>query len=217
MEITKDVQAVINEAELMSCKFSEYVVESNESLIIADTDLSKIKEKLKDLEERRKEITKPLDIAKASAMELFRKPIELLTTARERINMAMSAYKREQERIRQEQERKLQEMARKEEDRKRKILEERAAKAEASGKAEKAEELRAKAEEVFIPAPIVQSTVVETKNKPRQVWKYRVVDEKLVPREYLTIDDLKVGQVARATKGSLSIPGIEIFSEESRY
>jgi hypothetical protein len=47
----------------------------------------------------------------------------------------------------------------------------------------------------------------------RQVWKWRVVDEALVPREYLRLDDVKIGGVVRAMKSTCTIPGIEIYAE----
>jgi len=36
----------------------------------------------------------------------------------------------------------------------------------------------------------------------------------LIPREYLIPDEVKIGGVVRATKGSIQIPGIEIYSED---
>jgi len=46
------------------------------------------------------------------------------------------------------------------------------------------------------------------------VWKWEVEDKSLVPQDYLVIDATKVGQVVRASKGSVAIPGIRIFSED---
>lgn len=47
-----------------------------------------------------------------------------------------------------------------------------------------------------------------------EVWEFEIVDENLIPREYLTIDTKKIGQVVRATKGTFSIPGIRIYSRK---
>jgi hypothetical protein len=48
----------------------------------------------------------------------------------------------------------------------------------------------------------------------RKVWRFRVVDEALVPREFLKVDDVKVGQYVRAMKSTGAIAGIEIYSED---
>lgn len=215
--IDEQSQMELTEAEKMALQYQDYSVASNEALLTADSDLTLIKQKIKQLDTDRKKATKPMDEAKKVIMELYKKPIERLEQARAIINNAMTSYRREQEKIRQEQERKAQELARKEEERQKKILAEKIKRAEASGKSEKVEALKEQKAEVFVPAPVVQSTVVETKNKPKKIWKYRVKDISLVPREYLIIDNIKVGQVTKATKGTLTIPGIEMYSEDSKF
>ena len=42
-------------------------------------------------------------------------------------------------------------------------------------------------------------------------WKWRVIDIRLVPAEYLIVDETKVGKVVRA--GCREIPGIEVYPE----
>lgn len=49
----------------------------------------------------------------------------------------------------------------------------------------------------------------------RELWRCEVIDAGAVPREYLTPDMTKIGAVVRATKGSLQIPGVRIWSETS--
>ena len=45
---------------------------------------------------------------------------------------------------------------------------------------------------------------------------HEVVDEALIPRDYLMPDEVKIGKVVRATAGSLQIPGIRVFSYKSQ-
>jgi hypothetical protein len=210
-------KALLTEAVTLAAQYETYKVYDNLTLTAADSDLTLIKKKIAAIEKARIEISRSMEATKQLVMKPYVDATTCLEKSRLVINKEMTTYRTEQERIRQEQERKLQEAARREEERKRKELEERAKKAEASGKAEKAEELRAKAGEVYVPTPVIQSSVAETKNKPRKVWKYRVTDLKLVPDEYKMIDDVKTGAVVRATKGTLAIPGIEIFSEDSKF
>lgn len=48
----------------------------------------------------------------------------------------------------------------------------------------------------------------------REIWKFEIVDEKLIPREWLTPDLNKIGQAARGAKDAISIPGVRIYSEK---
>jgi hypothetical protein len=52
--------------------------------------------------------------------------------------------------------------------------------------------------------------------KARVNWKFKIVDETKIPREYLMPDEVKIGSFVRATKkpGAV-IPGIEAYSEDS--
>lgn len=74
----------------------------------------------------------------------------------------ISAYLTEQERIRREEQRKADEERRKREEAERAKLEARAAKAEEKGKADKAEELREQASDVYVPPVVVQPEVEKT-------------------------------------------------------
>jgi hypothetical protein len=49
----------------------------------------------------------------------------------------------------------------------------------------------------------------------RKVWKYEIIQESLIPREYLAIDEVKIGLQVRALKDALTIPGVRIYSEDS--
>jgi len=46
-------------------------------------------------------------------------------------------------------------------------------------------------------------------------WSFRITNPALVPREYLTVDEQKIGAVVRALKDQAKIPGVEVFSEDT--
>jgi len=48
----------------------------------------------------------------------------------------------------------------------------------------------------------------------RKIRKWRLKDFSLVPREYLKLDEIKIGSLVRSTKAKIEIPGIEIYSED---
>ena len=87
----------------------------------------------------------------------------------------------------------------------------------AEAKVEKAE---ARAEALELQAAAVVAEVVDMPVAKaagvaaRTIWKHRVVDPALVPREYLMVDEKKLAGVARAVKGSIQIPGVEMYPEQ---
>lgn len=44
-------------------------------------------------------------------------------------------------------------------------------------------------------------------------WKFAVTDPTLVPREYLMVDETKIGKVVTALKGDTNIPGVKVYEE----
>lgn len=64
--------------------------------------------------------------------------------------------------------------------------------------------------------PVVQAPKVKIDGiKKMTIWKYRVDDINKVPREWLIIDEKKMNAFAKATKGSIPVEGITIYSEET--
>lgn len=47
----------------------------------------------------------------------------------------------------------------------------------------------------------------------REVWAYRIADEKLIPREYLIPDTAAITKVVNALKDKTNIPGIEAYRD----
>lgn len=64
---------------------------------------------------------------------------------------------------------------------------------------------------VVLPAAVPKAKGISV----RKVWKYRIIDFKLVPHEYLTIDEKKIGGVVRALKENAKIAGVLVYSEDS--
>lgn len=63
------------------------------------------------------------------------------------------------------------------------------------------------------PEPPAVTRGEHTQSGERWLTKYELIDFSLVPDEYKKLDDTKVGQAVRSSKGTLSIPGIRIFQE----
>lgn len=172
--------------------------------------LKSIKGMLATIEEARTRVTKPLLAAQREVNTQAKEAMAPLQTAELQIKSAMTKFDQEQERLRREEQARADAAARKEQER----LQQRAAAANASGRVEKAAELEQRAATVTAPAiqrerPKVAGIVT------RQVWKFEVTDPSLVPREYLMVDEAKLGAVVRALKGDTTIAGVRVWPEQS--
>lgn len=137
-----------------------------------------------------------------------------LIDAEKIIKLQIASYMAELERIRREAE----EKARKEEEERKKLEEEKlkaVLEAKNSGNIEEAE--RILNEEIPEPKPFISPPPPPKLEGTgiRKIWKWRVTDKNLIPREYLTVDSTKIGSLVRSTQGQIRIPGIEIYSEDS--
>ncbi len=129
------------------------------------------------------------------------------------VDSAIRVYLDDQEKKRQEVERQAREAAQKAE-------QERAqAEAVALENAGQREEAAQVIEQAIAapPVPVIVPSVVPQVQgvSSTKRWKFRIVNESLVPREYLMVDESKIGQVVRALKGQAKIAGVEVYPETS--
>lgn len=136
----------------------------------------------------------------------FLKPLE---DAEKTLKNKMAIWTTEQERIRREEERKIQAEREKAAAKEREKL---AKKAEKTGDTEAAEEIRA--QEIAVAPVKLEDTTKVTGISYTEVWQFSIEETSQIPREYLIPDEKKIGQVVRAMKGNITIPGIKIWSEK---
>lgn len=171
--------------------------------------LKSVKALQKQADAERKAITAPLDAQKSEVMRWVQDNIESRLASLEKgAKAAINSYLQELERQRAENERKALEAARKEQERLAKL----AAKAEARGDEKKAEQFQDRASGV-VPEYVPEVSTKVRGISSREVWKYEVTDLSLVPREYLIVDTVKLGDVARAMKETANIPGVRVYKE----
>ena len=83
------------------------------------------------------------------------------------------------------------------------------------------EEARLKAASTVLDdVPVVQTVLKSAAPKAegtsvRTFWKYEIVDEAVIPREFLCVDDKALGAYVRQEKDSASIPGVRVYSATS--
>lgn len=62
---------------------------------------------------------------------------------------------------------------------------------------------------VYVPTTVLRTLGVQTK----QLWKHRVTNVALVPREYMIPDDKALAAIARAQRARAEIPGVCFYPE----
>lgn len=188
------------------------VIQDDSSCVLAREQLMQIKGIQKQIEATRTAITKPINDALARVNDLFRPAKDRALELEQSLKSAIVKYSEIVER------RKAEDLARLEKEKQAEFmrLTEEAKKAESNGQWFAADDLMTKATLVETAKPVsavVAPTVAGQAMKT--VWKFKIVDEKLIPREYLSVNETAIRQVVTALKDKTSIPGIEIYSEKS--
>ncbi len=179
--------------------------------------LGKVKAAQKDLDALRKSLTKPLDDKKKDIMEAFRDPEKTLSGVEAHLKGQLLKWSAHLEDIRRKEQAELERKAKEQQEKARAMLE-----AEAKAKLEEdpfafdeVEAIEAEAATLCVPTPILpERKTIPFNASKRLLYKWRVKDMDAVPREYLMLDEKKLGEVARAAKGEAEIPGIEFYTEE---
>lgn len=204
-----EVQALTTTTDQLVAVAQSFAVRSAEQYSTAGEELTRIKSAQKRLEALRKSMTQPLDATKKAIMDFFRGPETKLAQAESGIKRAMIGYSDEQDRLRREEQRRADEAARKERER----IEAQAARAAASGKTEKAELLQERASSVV--APVIQREAPKvTGVNMRDVWKFAIENEAIIPRQFLAVDDAKIRKHVANMKGDTQIPGVRVYCEK---
>lgn len=138
------------------------------------------------------------------------KYLDPLTTAQKSVKQLMSAYDEEQEKIRKAEEDRLRKIA-EDEEKERRLAE--AIAAEQSGNKEEAEAIIE--DPVYVPPVVVPKAVPKMQGGPvyRSIWKFRIKNPALIPREYMMPNEVMIGGVVRNSKGVINIPGVEAYEE----
>ena len=215
IEINESIKVGANQAVI---KANAMVVVDNQTNSVA-TDFIKVIKRFQD------EIKAELRPAIEKAYELHRhltsqekRLLAPLQEAEKAIKTKVGNFLAAEEAKRQEEQRKVTAIAEAAERKRKEALEAQAKAHEAAGRTEKAEERRQLAAETFVPAPIIESKVQKQEGVAAvQTWKFEVVDEMLIPREYLVVDEPGIGKIVRAFKNKEKvekmIPGIRVWAE----
>lgn len=137
--------------------------------------------------------------------------IDPITAGRKLVKQLMGSWKSEQERLAQlEQARVQTQVATKQQD----IIIQQAIAAEAMGDSRTATTILS--QPISTPTIVVKADIPKTKGVVFQTrWKFEIIDENLIPREFMTPDMEKIRKVVNALKSQANIPGVRAISYEA--
>lgn len=191
---------------------AKILVVTNETEKKAASDVLKlVKGAISKSEEKKKTWIQPLKNLIKQYSEEFDNPISELLEKEKEIKNAILTYDKQQEILRLEEQIKLKKIQ-ETEAKKKELL---ANQEELRGNDLDAEIFRQQAEIVRSITPIVPPQEKIKGLSTKKIWKMRVVNPTLLPKEYLMPNEKMLNEIARATKGSLNIPGVEFYFEES--
>lgn len=182
-----EIEAVDFKTQINTEVLTKEIIVTNQDEYAHWGDVLKLcKNKVKEVEEERKNYTKPLDEAKARLMEKEKSITTPIKEYMARIEAKMTAWFLEEDKKRQEEQKRLEEEA----------------------------VANAKPEDTDILVPVVESakTVRSTVATTSAIKynEYEVLDEMEVPREYLMLDDKKIKEAIN--KGQVKeIKGLKII------
>lgn len=169
----------------------EITIETQDQYTAAGDKIKEVNTRIRKLEEKRKQYTDPLDDLKKQIMSDFKQMTDPLEEFVDMVKSKMlEFYKAEQKRKDEEQKR---------------------IEAEALEKAKQED-----VSEVIVPVVNHQLKTqrgYKSTITVKKVWKWRVVDETKVPREYLCLDEKKINLAVR--NEVRKIDGLEIYQEET--
>lgn len=205
-----DAQEASIKAEIAIRAAEGFKIGTHDDYVMVCGKLKGIKGEISKYEARRKAITSPLDIARKSIMDLFRPAMDNFKRAENVTKRDILTYQTDQERIRRENEAKLEREATKT----RLAAEAKAKEFAAKGNEKKAEEWLGKAETAV--APVLAPRVEKQEGiSTRKVYKFEVVNARILPADYQIPDIKKIRDMVNASKGTLVIPGVKIWTEDA--
>jgi hypothetical protein len=199
----KQVAVLVSEANAFPA------LRNQDEYLLAGELRSKLKGKIKRLEELRKSATGPLDTAKSVIMNWFKPVSARAEQGIEYLDELTIKYTEEQDRIAREAQAKLDEAARKE----REKAEAKARELEAKGKTEQAEAMRVKADNVIAPV-VAPATPKISGQAIKEMWYAEVTDFKALSDDYKLPNQSALDKLAQAMKGKVNIAGVKFYSKK---
>jgi hypothetical protein len=219
------------------------LMEAAKALVVQDAEgyekagafIKALKVKAREVEAARVARTKPLNDTLKLINEDYKGIKEQLEAVVRQAEIPMASYIREQDKIRREAEAKARKEREEAEEKARNLAADERAKAEEARKqaqesidpfeaalaeadaeaATEAANTAVREAHAIAAAPLCPELpkVSAAGTKIMRPWKFHIVDPTLIPREYLAVDEVKIGAYVRAMKEAASIPGVETYQD----
>lgn len=192
------------EMSAIMVKAAAFVVQDEQTYVDADQIITEVRGKVKALEPELQPMKETATRAWKAAVALWKKYIDDPLEACKTLDRKRYAWKKAEDRKREEE---AEALRRAEEKKAADAKLELAARMAEAGMKEQAEKvLDAPVAPVSVPEPVKVEAPRGQSNVEN--WQVRVVDESLLPREYMTPDLVALGRYARLMKGKASVPGV---------
>ena len=175
------------------------VVKDEETSVVAAVALTRVRAFLKSIDEERKAYIQPFNDFVKEINSKSKSLCEDLVKAHLHLISELRDYRQQIEKARQKEQARLDRLAQR-----------RFERAEAQGKPTLIPEAISS---IVRGAPKSVETEV-SKVTFRTDWRAEIVDESLLPRQYLIPDEVGILAMIRATKGTVKIPGVRAYSVE---
>lgn len=190
----QEAVALLMTAKTVTAARGAFAIQTEDEYQEAGAVLREIQSRIKTVEERRKEWVDPLNKTVKSINGFFKPVVNEWESLVGDLKKAMADYQLRK----QEEARKALEAAA-----------QIAAEGNAIGATPEAQQYQALVAQGSAPPPKVDGI------STRENWKFRITNEALVPREFLSVDERKVAAAVKLTKGNTQIPGIEVYREDT--
>lgn len=221
IEIQTEVKQQVDEATQFADQATSLTITNQTELDAAANIVKEAKTRFKEIDEKRKSMTAPLDESKRMIMDFFRPVLDQLKATESTIKNGIADFHRvEIERERRESEKARLEAERIEAKRQEALMK-RAEKADEKGNESKADGLRDQAEQVYVPPALTLAPAKASGVSVSKVWRFRVTDLSKVPRQYLELNETAVNEMCRVAKSVAGekqkvdhlIQGIEFYED----
>lgn len=202
------IREVVEQAPTLVARAEAFLVDSAEHLQEAADFLRTVKSARKKLADELKEPVSQAYRAHQSIVALRKRHDSPLASAETIVKRKVADYQNEQERLRRAEEHRRQDELRKREEEKRLEAAQELEDAGHSADADTLLEQPIVTPPVVIPAPAKPEGVSE-----RQIWKHRVVNESLIPRGFLMVNDRALAEIARTGREGACVAGVEFYPE----
>lgn len=167
-------------------------------------------EGIKRIDEMRLAKTRPLDALKKEWMNFFEgmkaKPEKALFSLKAKMNKYLAEQKEKQAKAEQEAYERQKQEAEK--------LSKQADFLDKMGDLNSAVSTRMDADKVLQEQPKIDEPTKIKGIHTRRVYKYRIIDANLIPDEFFMVDEAKLSELARSSKATAQVAGVEFYTEE---